>query len=105
MISCNLNSVKTFANPHKRSYSNSRLSALGALGRRFESCRPDWVFKEWENGFIPNLSQYMLQNGISDWVLGFGGNEYSCTFTSIDAPASPFFLVKALIFPAPAIVI
>ena len=25
-----------------------RVSALGALGRRFESCRPDWVLSDWQ---------------------------------------------------------
>jgi hypothetical protein len=25
------------------------MCALGALGRRFESCRPDWDLRQWQN--------------------------------------------------------
>ena len=46
-------SIFPFVNTHNELRSSQRgvaqlgsAGALGALGRRFESCRPDWVFKK-----------------------------------------------------------
>ena len=34
-----------------------RVSALGALGRRFESCRPDWDLREWKYYLCENRAK------------------------------------------------
>ena len=35
--------------------------ALGALGRRFESCRPDWDLREWQYYLCENRAKEKQQ--------------------------------------------
>ena len=44
------------------------LGALGALGRRFESCRPDWLFGDLQLGMGPRWALLNLKTSV---LVGF----------------------------------
>ena len=43
--------------------------ALGALGRRFESCRPDWFLSLTAPQFVERVKKMYMRNGFPDWVI------------------------------------